>query len=278
MNYYTSASCSGKKEEGTETKKTDHSSRKKLTFTKRYESEDENTTEETKLLPFSEGEQNLMKENNEENCKLHFKAAGKTSQKCKENSLLHVLSDVPLDIISKEIKNEERKESEHEKFEDTKLEKRRERNCKDIENNPDLNDNEKYAMSKIMDVVKQVSSETHLHPRITFLDFAGQSTYYAFHQIYLSPKTCYILVVDMTKGPDEQDSEIDEKTGSRFESWTFKGISFFINLRYTMGCFVTTLLMCVDIWSILSTWKSMCSVQSKLLRASNMINNCFNLV
>lgn len=239
MNYYTSATCSGKKEEGTETKKTDHSSRKKLIFTKQYESEDENTTEESKLLSFSEVEQTLMKENTKEICKLHFKPAGKTSQKCEEKSSLHVQSDVPLVITSEEIKDEERKESKHEEFEENrhkKLENGREINCKDIENNQDLNDNEKYAISKIMDVVKQVSTETHLHPRITFLDFAGQSAYYAFHQIYLSPKTCYILVVDMTKSPDEQDIELDERTGSRFESWTFKGIFFKFAIQSGMIC------------------------------------------
>lgn len=89
--------------------------------------------------------------------------------------------------------------------------------------NDDSNDNELYAISKIMDAVKQLSNEKVLHPRITFLDFAGQRMYYAFHQIYLSPKTCYILVVDLTQNPKEQVIDTNEIGGTRFESWTYKG-------------------------------------------------------
>lgn len=80
--------------------------------------------------------------------------------------------------------------------------------------------NEKYAMSKILEALEQLNENPR--PRITFIDFAGQSMYYAFHQIYLSPKTCYILVVDMTKGYDEK-VDTDETVTSRFVSWTYKG-------------------------------------------------------
>ena len=64
------------------------------------------------------------------------------------------------------------------------------------------------------------------HPRnsrITFLKFAGESIYYASHQIYLSPKTIYILVVDMSKEPDEIETKTPENKLTRFESWTYKG-------------------------------------------------------
>lgn len=81
---------------------------------------------------------------------------------------------------------------------------------------------ENNAISKIMDAVKQLSNEKDLRPRITFLDFAGQSLYYAFHQIYLSPKTCYILVVDMTKYFNER-PDTDEECASQFTSWTYEG-------------------------------------------------------
>lgn len=81
---------------------------------------------------------------------------------------------------------------------------------------------ENHAISKIMDALKQLSNEKDLRPRITFLDFAGQSLYYAFHQIYLSPKTCYILVVDMTKKFTEK-PKTDEECASRFTSWTYEG-------------------------------------------------------
>lgn len=94
--------------------------------------------------------------------------------------------------------------------------------------NPFCDDSAKYAFSKIMDAVKELSSDDHLCPRITFLDFAGQSMYYAFQQIYFSAKTCYILVVDMTKKPNEQVHGTDDRCCSLFESWTYKGIKMFI--------------------------------------------------
>lgn len=91
-----------------------------------------------------------------------------------------------------------------------------------VETNQDHTGNEKYAMAKIMDALEQI--EKNPGPRITFIDFAGQSQYYAFLQIYLSPKTCYILVVDMTKSPDANVPDPHEKAGSRFVSWTYRGI------------------------------------------------------
>lgn len=101
-------------------------------------------------------------------------------------------------------------------------------NRSDTKTNPFFDNIEKYAFSKIMDAVKDLSNEKHLCPRITFLDFAGQSMYYAFHQIYLSSKTCYILVVDMTKSPNEQVLETDESCCSLFKSWTYKGMKTYI--------------------------------------------------
>lgn len=90
-----------------------------------------------------------------------------------------------------------------------------------VETNQDHTSNEKYAMAKIMDSLEQIDKNPG--PRITFIDFAGQSQYYAFHQIYLSPKTCYILVVDMTKRPDEKVPDPHGEAGSRFVSWTYRG-------------------------------------------------------
>lgn len=81
----------------------------------------------------------------------------------------------------------------------------------------------KETMSGILDAIKQFTNKNRRHPRITFLDFAGQSMYYAFHQIYFSPKTFYVLVLDMSKSPDEKVHEMEDKRGSRFASWTYKG-------------------------------------------------------
>lgn len=101
------------------------------------------------------------------------------------------------------------------------LEENKTNNC----TNPSLDDSATNAFSKIMDFVKELSSYNQMCPRITFLDFAGQSMNYAFQQIYFSPKSCYILVVDMTKNPNEQVHETNEKCCSLFESWTYKGIT-----------------------------------------------------
>lgn len=79
-----------------------------------------------------------------------------------------------------------------------------------------------------MDAVKEISSDDHLCPRITFLDFSGQNIYYAFQQIYFSPETCYILVVDMTKNFNAPVHESGDQCCSLFESWTYKGINIVI--------------------------------------------------
>lgn len=102
-------------------------------------------------------------------------------------------------------------------------ERNHERNVQDIDK--EANENENTAISTLMDAVKEMSNENHIRPHITFLDFAGQKMYYAFHQIYLSPRTFYILVVDMTKGFEEKVEGIDtdERGCSGFDSWLYKG-------------------------------------------------------
>lgn len=81
---------------------------------------------------------------------------------------------------------------------------------------------EQNNFSKIMDADKDLSMENHICPRVTFIDFAGQSIYYAFHQIYFSPKTCYILIVDMTKNLDDKVTKTDDECYSLFKSWTYE--------------------------------------------------------
>lgn len=75
-------------------------------------------------------------------------------------------------------------------------------------------------MDTIMEAVHYFSKH-HRNCRVTFMDFSGQSIYYALHQIYLSPKTVYILVLDMSKSFKDKECKSARKT--RFESWTFKG-------------------------------------------------------
>nr|XP_034322044.1 uncharacterized protein LOC105340271 isoform X2 [Crassostrea gigas] len=83
---------------------------------------------------------------------------------------------------------------------------------------------QKYAISKIKDALNELLNEKKLRPRITFLDFPGQSMYYAFPQIYLRPESCPILVVDMTKSLNEKVDVKDknEKECSQFTSWRYK--------------------------------------------------------
>nr|XP_022297443.1 uncharacterized protein LOC111106871 isoform X2 [Crassostrea virginica] len=80
---------------------------------------------------------------------------------------------------------------------------------------------ENYTMQKCLDNLRLLSKSPE-NSRITFLDFAGQSIYYAFHQIYLSPKAVYILVLDMSKSFDEKGPDIARKDVTRFEEWTYK--------------------------------------------------------
>ncbi|XP_062598724.1 probable serine/threonine-protein kinase pats1 [Saccostrea cucullata] len=57
-------------------------------------------------------------------------------------------------------------------------------------------------------------------------DFAGQVAYYACHQVYLSRRAFYIVVVDMSKKLKEEcrlhDTDRHNPTGSLFHSWTYR--------------------------------------------------------
>ncbi|XP_062612066.1 uncharacterized protein LOC134273859 [Saccostrea cucullata] len=54
-------------------------------------------------------------------------------------------------------------------------------------------------------------------------DFAGQAVYYACHQIYLSPRCFYLLVLDMSKDMDTLvNVEVCEYKRSIFSTWTYR--------------------------------------------------------
>ncbi|XP_062575812.1 uncharacterized protein LOC134237688 [Saccostrea cucullata] len=61
---------------------------------------------------------------------------------------------------------------------------------------------------------------------ISMTDFAGQVAYYSCHQVYLSRRAFYIVVIDMSKGLDEEvrnyDSDRHNSEGSLFHSWKYK--------------------------------------------------------
>ncbi|XP_048765229.2 uncharacterized protein LOC125673020 [Ostrea edulis] len=59
---------------------------------------------------------------------------------------------------------------------------------------------------------------------ISMTDFAGQVAYYACHQIYLSRRAFYLLVIDMSKNLKKEayDLERHNPIGSLFEKWTYE--------------------------------------------------------
>ncbi|XP_061177494.1 probable serine/threonine-protein kinase pats1 [Saccostrea echinata] len=60
---------------------------------------------------------------------------------------------------------------------------------------------------------------------VSMTDFAGQVAYYACHQVYLSRRAFYIVVIDMSKNLKEEsrmhDTDRHDPTGSLFHSWTY---------------------------------------------------------
>ena len=110
----------------------------------------------------------------------------------------------------------------------------KDRNDKYQEHHKEREDQENTAeaktnmdMESIIDAVQKLSREGDVRKTITILDFAGQSIYYAFHQIYLSRATFALLVVDMSKGFEDfckpTNVSDDDFCCSRFESWTYNG-------------------------------------------------------
>ncbi|XP_062575803.1 uncharacterized protein LOC134237683, partial [Saccostrea cucullata] len=57
---------------------------------------------------------------------------------------------------------------------------------------------------------------------LTFFDFGGQCAYYACHQIYLTRRAFYIVVMDASKRLDQKvDEEVCDQDGSVFSGWTY---------------------------------------------------------
>ncbi|XP_062584574.1 uncharacterized protein LOC134246257 isoform X2 [Saccostrea cucullata] len=76
-------------------------------------------------------------------------------------------------------------------------------------------------ISGILRVSKDASDEPE--KKITMVDFAGQCSYYASHQIFLSPRAFFILVLNMEKKLLEKvGKEVCSQEGSIYEGWTHK--------------------------------------------------------
>lgn len=152
-----------------------------------------------------------------------------------KNTTLGQIENIPMDKLNNQANNDNAEDEENLIFkphsQDTTLVQNQifpepnEEHAENIDAIVHQNDFEQYAILKIKDAVNELLNETDLRPRITFLDFAGQSMYYAFHQIFLGPKSCSILVVDMTKSLDDKVSDQDEneKECSQFASWRYRG-------------------------------------------------------
>ncbi|XP_062579378.1 uncharacterized protein LOC134241230 isoform X2 [Saccostrea cucullata] len=87
------------------------------------------------------------------------------------------------------------------------------------------------------EIFQKILSEKENLPTVSMLDFAGQLAYYACHQIYVTPKAFFILVLDMTKKfEDVVDREKDNQEGSIFSVWTYKDyLKFWITSIKTFG-------------------------------------------
>ncbi|XP_062571422.1 uncharacterized protein LOC134233470 [Saccostrea cucullata] len=60
---------------------------------------------------------------------------------------------------------------------------------------------------------------------LTFFDFGGQCAYYACHQIYLTRRAFYVVVVDASKRLDQKvDKAVCDQDGSVFHGWTYGGL------------------------------------------------------
>ncbi|XP_062576661.1 uncharacterized protein LOC134238559 [Saccostrea cucullata] len=94
------------------------------------------------------------------------------------------------------------------------------------------------AKKKVKDeIFQKILSEKENLPTVSMLDFAGQLAYYACHQIYVTPKAFFILVLDMTKKfEDVVEKEKDNQEGSVFSVWTYKDyLKFWITSIKTFG-------------------------------------------
>ncbi|XP_062614365.1 uncharacterized protein LOC134276105 [Saccostrea cucullata] len=132
-------------------------------------------------------------------------------------------------VYSREEKKEENVEMSSSPTEDTEEENT-------VEVMANLISQEATAMVKD-EIFQKILSEKEKLPTVSMLDFAGQLAYYACHQIYVTQKAFFILVLDMTKKfEDVVSKEKDNQEGSIFSVWTYKDyLKFWITSIKTFG-------------------------------------------
>ncbi|XP_062609906.1 uncharacterized protein LOC134271712 isoform X2 [Saccostrea cucullata] len=74
---------------------------------------------------------------------------------------------------------------------------------------------------------------------VTFFDFGGQCAYYACHQIYLTRRAFYVLVLDASKNLTQVvDERVCDQKGTVFSGWTYGNyFLFWLNSIHTY-CFI----------------------------------------
>ncbi|XP_062600088.1 uncharacterized protein LOC134261693 [Saccostrea cucullata] len=67
-----------------------------------------------------------------------------------------------------------------------------------------------------------LSSSSSRDKMMTVMDFAGQSAYYACHQVYLTKRAIYLLVTDMSKSMEEKVGQhVCDADGTIFADWKY---------------------------------------------------------
>ncbi|XP_056015075.1 uncharacterized protein LOC125676208 [Ostrea edulis] len=80
-----------------------------------------------------------------------------------------------------------------------------------------------FEIAPESDCLKDLPADTGKEGKqlLSILDFGGQCAYYACHQVYLSRRAFYLLVLNMSKRFDEKvDPSLCEQEGTMFTDWT----------------------------------------------------------
>ncbi|XP_062586155.1 uncharacterized protein LOC134247782 [Saccostrea cucullata] len=134
------------------------------------------------------------------------------------------------------IHSTEEKKEEKVEFSSPPTKRRKEENSVDVM--ASALSSEATAMVKDK-IFQKILSDKEKFPTVSMLDFAGQLAYYACHQIYVTPKAFFILVLDMTKRFEDvvdKEKDKDNQEGSIFSVWTYKDyLKFWITSIKTFG-------------------------------------------
>ena len=93
------------------------------------------------------------------------------------------------------------------------------------ENLTALKEKEDY-LTKVLHCKEQLQEENHEMQYVSYWDFAGQATYYATHQLFMSPSAVYLVVIDLRKELDDEVTDNLEFRSGILQSCTVKGLSF----------------------------------------------------